>query len=271
MNRLDATLPAVVAAQESVIAQAVEAAAAAIMGGGRIIYLGAGTSGRLGVLDASECPPTFGVPPARVVGLIAGGERALRESIEGEEDNREAGAADLDRLKPGPVDFVVGIAASGSTPYVAVALERAKEHGCTTALVCCNPAPGAQADILICLATGPEALAGSTRLRAGTATKMVLNIISTGAMALSGYVYQGLMVEMRPSNTKLRLRAARIVDAITGVGKAPAAELLGAANWSIPTAIVMATRGLDAPAAAALLHKGGRRLRDVLHADKNSQ
>ena len=219
MNRFDATLPPVVAARESAIAQSVDAAAAAIAGGGRIIYLGAGTSGRLGVLDASECPPTFGVSPTRVVGLIAGDERALRESIEGEEDSRDAGIADLDRLEAGPADFVVGIAASGSTPYVVAALDRARQRGCATALVCCNPAPAARADIMICLDTGPEVLAGSTRLRAGTATKMVLNIISTGAMALSGYVYQGLMVEMKPSNAKLRLRAARIVDAISGIGK----------------------------------------------------
>ncbi len=267
MNRLDAALPPVVAAQESAIARAVETAATAIAGAGRIIYLGAGTSGRLGVLDASECPPTFGVPPERVVGLIAGGERALRESVEGEEDNRDAGIADLDRLEPGPADFVVGIAASGSTPYVVAALERAKEHGCATALVCCNPAPAAQADIMICLATGPEALAGSTRLRAGTATKMVLNIISTGAMALSGYVYQGLMVEMRPSNAKLRLRAARIVAAITGVGRAQAMELLKAVNWSIPTAIVIALRQVDLPTATALLHNGAVRIRDIVGAN----
>ena len=271
MNRLDATLPAVVAAQESAIARAVDAAAAAIMGGGRIIYLGAGTSGRLGVLDASECPPTFGVPPSRVVGLIAGGERALRESIEGEEDNVEAGRTDLDRLEPVPEDFVVGVAASGSTPYVAAALEHAKRHGCSTALVCCNPVPDAHADIMICLATGPEALAGSTRLRAGTATKMVLNIISTGAMALSGYVYQGLMVEMKPSNVKLRLRAARIVDAITSVGKGQATDLLKGANWSIPIAIVMALRQVDQSTAIELLRHVGGRLRDVIGADKNSR
>jgi N-acetylmuramic acid 6-phosphate etherase len=269
MNGLDASLPAVVAMQESGISQAVEAAAAAIMGGGRIIYLGAGTSGRLGVLDASECPPTFGVPPGLVVGLIAGGERALRESIEGEEDNRDAGMADLDRLEPRPRDFVVGIAASGSTPYVVAALERAKCHGCTTALVCCHPAPAARADIMICLTTGPEALAGSTRLRAGTATKMVLNIISTGAMALSGYVYQGLMVEMKPSNIKLRLRAAGIVDAITGIGQAQATELLQAAHWSIPTAIVMAVRQVGQPAAHALLRNGDARLRDIISTDSN--
>jgi N-acetylmuramic acid 6-phosphate etherase len=253
-----------VAAQESVLAQAVDAAAKAILGGGRIIYLGAGTSGRLGVLDASECPPTFGVPSGRVVGLIAGGERALRESVEGEEDNRDAGAEDLDRLEPCGKDFVVGIAASGSTPYVAAALDRAKQHGCITALVCCNPAPPVRADIMICLATGPEALSGSTRLRAGTATKMVLNIISTGAMALSGYVYQGLMVEMKPTNAKLRLRAARIVDAVTGTGQVVATELLKAANWSIPTAIVMALRKVDRLTAATLLKSGGVRLRDVI-------
>ncbi len=264
MNSLDTSLPAIVAVQEGVIAQAVDAAAVAIMGGGRIIYLGAGTSGRLGVLDASECPPTFGVPPERVVGLIAGGERALRESIEGEEDNREAGVADLDRLNPTPIDFVVGIAASGSTPYVAAALDRARQLGCKTALVCCNPAPVAQADIIICLATGPEALAGSTRLRAGTATKMVLNIISTGAMALSGYVYRGLMVEMKPSNAKLRLRAAHIVDTIGGVGTERATELLQAAHWSIPTAIVMAVGQVDAATASARLCHGQHRLRDEL-------
>ncbi len=267
MNRLDAALPGVVAAQEAVLAKAVETAAKAIRSGGRIIYMGAGTSGRLGVLDASECPPTFGVPPERVVGLIAGGERALRESVEGEEDNRDAGVEDLDRLEPCDKDFVVGIAASGSTPYVAAALDRAKHHGCATALVCCNPAPSARADIMICLATGPEALSGSTRLRAGTATKMVLNIISTGAVALSGYVYRGLMVEMRPTNAKLRLRAARIVDAVAGTGQAAATELLKTANWSIPTAIVMALRKVDHPTACGLLGSGAARLRDIIGTD----
>ncbi len=266
MNRLDASLPAVLAAQESVISQAVNAAAKAISNGGRIVYLGAGTSGRLGVLDASECPPTFGVPPDRVIGLIAGGETALRQSIEGEEDNCAAGVADLDALQPTPKDFIVGIAASGSTPYVGAALERAKECGSTTAFVCCNPSPSARADIMICLATGPEALTGSTRLRAGTATKMVLNIISTGAMALSGYVYQGLMVEMKPSNAKLRLRAARIVDSIAGTGQEKAGALLASADWSIPTAIVMALRQVDACAARKLLEEGGGRLKSVIFA-----
>ena len=147
---------------------------------------------------------------------------------------------------------------------MAAALDHAKDRGCTTALLCCHPAPAAVADIMICLATGPEALAGSTRLRAGTATKMVLNIISTGAMALSGYIYRGLMVEMRPSNAKLRLRAARIVDAIAGVGTERATELLREAAWSIPTAIVMALRHVEASQANTLLQAKGGRLRDTL-------
>ncbi len=260
MNRLDAALPSVVAREEESIAAAVSAAAAALGRGGRIVYFGAGTSGRLGVLDASECPPTFGVDADRVIGLIAGGDAALRSSIEGEEDNRDAGAAEVAGIGAGPLDVVVGIAASGGTPYVGGALEEAKRRGAMTVLLCCNPSPAIEADIMICLATGPEALTGSTRLKAGTATKMVLNMISTGAMALSGYVHRGLMVEMRPTNAKLRRRAARMVDALTGVGGPAAEALLADAGWSIPVAVVMAAFSCGADEAREKLRPHGGHL-----------
>lgn len=264
MNRMDEGVAPAVAACADHIARAVEAAATALRAGGRLIYAGAGTSGRLGVLDASECPPTFGVPPERVVGIMAGGDRALRESVEGEEDDRDAGARDLAALSPDARDVVAGIAASGSTPYVAGMLEHAKKCGATTVLLCCNPSPSIAADITIAVNTGPEALAGSTRLKAGTATKMVLNMMTTGAMTLAGYVHRGLMVEMRPTNAKLRGRAARIVAALSGVGEKTATIHLERAGWRIPVAVLTAAGNLSIGDAEALLEKAGGRLPGAL-------
>jgi N-acetylmuramic acid 6-phosphate etherase len=242
------------------LSEAVELAAEALRSGGRILYTGSGTSGRLGVLDASECPPTFGVAPERVVGLIAGGEAALRNSVEGAEDDEAAGVADLRRLRPNAQDFVVGIAASGTTPYTLGALAAAREAGAATALLCCNPAATAPVDLLIVLDTGPEVLAGSTRLKAGSATKAALNIISTGAMARSGYVYQGLMVGMQPRNAKLRQRARRIVEALTDLGAEQAQELLEQSAWNIRVAVVMAWRKCGVAEAEAALQTAGNDL-----------
>ena len=259
MNREDARIPEAVAQQAPAIAAAIEAVAGAFRVGGRLIYAGAGTSGRLGVLDAAECPPTFGVPPDKVVALIAGGERALRISAEGAEDDRDQAEADICGVMPpiSAADVIVGITASGSTPYVLAILEVARSRGAKTVLICCNPRPAIAADIVIALATGPEVLAGSTRLKAGTACKLVLNMISTGAMALSGYVYEGLMVNVRPVSTKLRRRAARIVAALTGLDHAAAEQALESAGDRIAVAVLIAREGLSAAAAERRLEAAG--------------
>ncbi len=247
-----------------VIAEVMERAGEAIREGGRIIYMGAGTSGRLGVLDASECPPTFGVAPERVVALMAGGERALRDSIEGSEDEEEQGVRDLDTLEPNAADMVIGIAASGTTPYVHAGLRRAKECGARTALVCCNPAVREGADHIIAACTGPEVVAGSTRLKAGTATKLILNMISTGAMTRAGYVFEGRMVRMRPVNAKLRRRAVLIVRELADCPEAEAERLLQEAGNDIAAALLMALRRVDAPTARKRLEAHGYSLREAL-------
>lgn len=264
MIRREADTCAAVASCAEVIARVVDHAGRVLERGGRIFYLGAGTSGRLGVLDASECPPTFGVSPDRVIGIIAGGDTALRNSLEGEEDRPEHGGRDLAARSPGPGDLVVGIAASGATPYVAGALEHARAAGAPTVLVCCVPRPAIPADTVIALDTGPEVLAGSTRLRAGTATKMVLNMISTGGMTLAGYVRRGLMVEMKSTNAKLRRRAARIVAELGGCPVEAASGFLETAGWHIPTAVVMAVLEVSAEEALRRLEAAGGRLRGVL-------
>lgn len=266
MNAEDALLAGIIAESLPNIAAIVERAAHSIQHHGRIIYAGAGTSGRLGVLDASECPPTFGIDPDRVIALIAGGEMALRCSVEGAEDDASRGARDLDALLPlvNEKDTVIGIAASGSTPYVRGVLEKAATLGATTALVACNPAPAIQADLMVALPTGPEVIPGSTRLKAGTATKMVLNMISTGAMTLSGMVYDGLMIGVRPVNQKLRARAARIVACLTGLTFDEAGICLLKANGRIPVAVLMAKANLDATDAEQLLQSSGGTLRGAL-------
>ncbi len=265
MNRLDAAVIPAIAAQSGRIADLIETAAKTLMSGGRIVYVGAGTSGRLGVLDAAECPPTFGVNPDRVIALIAGGDAALRCSVEGAEDDEAQAAADIAAANVCANDLVVGITASGTTPYVIAALRAAASYGAGTALLCCNPAVDrASADLVIAMNTGPEALPGSTRLKAGTATKMALNMVSTGAMALAGYVYQGMMTHMRPANAKLRRRAARIVAILAGIPERTAESLLREADWRIPVAVVMAVKGADARAAETFLARAGGRLREAL-------
>lgn len=266
MNAEDATVAAAVQAALPQIATAVEAIAARLLAGGRLIYAGAGTSGRLGVLDAAECVPTFGVTPDVVQARIAGGARAVTEAVEGGEDDRAAGRADLLALNLTAQDAVVGVAASGRTPYVVAALEAAAETGAlTVGVVCSAPAPVLDAaQIKIAVLTGPEVLTGSTRLKAGTAQKMVLNMLSTGAMTLCGKVYGNLMVDVKVTNTKLAARARRIVAQVGQVDEETAAALLAQTGQAIKPAIVMARRGVDAAEAARLLAAAGGFLRRVL-------
>lgn len=261
----DSDLTAIVAAEAEPIAEVVDAAATAIESGRRIYYVGAGTSGRLGVLDASECPPTFGIAPERVVGIIAGGEAALHTSAEGAEDDRDAGCAAMEAVEEG--DVVVGIAASGRTPYTLSALEEARAKGAFTALLCCNPlAVCPAARVHIALDTGPEIVAGSTRLRAGTATKMTLNIISTGALALAGYVHDGYMVGVQATNEKLRARAVGIVETLGGCDATRAAECLKEAEMDVRVAILIASssKALTNRDGQMILASCGGRLRKAL-------
>jgi N-acetylmuramic acid 6-phosphate etherase len=259
-NQQDATVAEAVRLTLPDVAKAVDAAAASLSAGGRLIYLGAGTSGRLGVLDASECPPTFGVPHGLVVGLIAGGPGALLKAVEGAEDNAQLGVSDLQALELKPQDMVVGIAASGRTPYVIGALRYARQLGCHTAAVSCNPASpiAHEAEIAISPVVGPEALTGSTRLKSGTAQKLVLNMISTGAMVRIGKVYQNLMVDMQATNIKLVDRACRMVCQATGCSAEEAETALKQTQYEVKTAILMVLSGLAADQAKSLLtrHKG---------------
>ena len=259
-NQQDTLVAKAVKATLPDVASAVDAAAEAFKSGGRIIYMGAGTSGRLGVLDASECPPTFGVPHGLVVGLIAGGPGALLKAVEGAEDNAQLGEDDLIALNLVPQDLVVGLAASGRTPYVIGGLKYARKTGCTTVAISCNPdSPIAQeADIAISPVVGPEALTGSTRLKSGTAQKLVLNMISTGAMVKFGKVYQNLMVDMKATNIKLMDRACRMVVEATGIARAEAETLLRQTDFDVKPAILMALSGLNADAAREKLaaHQG---------------
>lgn len=259
-NQQDATVAEAVRLTLPDVAKAVDAAAASLSAGGRLIYLGAGTSGRLGVLDASECPPTFGVPHGLVVGLIAGGPGALLKAVEGAEDNAQLGVSDLQALELKPQDMVVGIAASGRTPYVIGALRYARQLGCHTAAVSCNPASpiAHEADIAISPVVGPEALTGSTRLKSGTAQKLVLNMISTGAMVRIGKVYQNLMVDMQATNIKLVDRACRMVCQATGCSAEEAETALKQTQYEVKTAILMVLSGIAAEQAKSLLirHKG---------------
>lgn len=257
----DRGVPDAVAMQRAHIAHAIELAEAAFRAGGRLLYVGAGTSGRLGVLDASECPPTFGSDPEMVQGIIAGGLPALTRAQEGAEDVREHGAAAMDERQVGERDFVVGIAASGTTPYVAAALARAKERGARTAIVACTPPPDeviAVSDVAIVPIVGPEVVTGSTRMKAGTATKLVLNTITTGAMIRLGKTYGNLMVDLRATNKKLADRSERIVAEVCGMSREQAKVLLDQAGKSVKTAIVMHKLSLSRERAeAALAEKGG--------------
>ena len=263
----DRTVADAVATQKREIAAAIAIAEDAFRRGGRLVYAGAGTSGRLGVLDASECPPTFGVDFDMVRGLIAGGYEALLRAQEGAEDSPEGGARDIDALALGPRDFLIGIAASGGTPYVRGALARARELGARTAILACTRPPSevlAVADIAIIPVTGPEVVTGSTRMKAGTATKLVLNMISTGAMIRIGKTYGNLMVDLRATNAKLRDRSERIIVEVSGVDRAEAKRLLAAAGDSVKTAIVMHALEVDRAAAEQALEKAGGVVRRVI-------
>jgi N-acetylmuramic acid 6-phosphate etherase len=221
------------------LALAADAAAAALAAGGRLLYAGAGTSGRLGALDAAECPPTFGVAPSRVRALVAGGARALSRAVEGAEDDGAAGRAAVRRARVGPRDLLVALTASGTTPFALAALAEARRRGARTALVTSNPsAPArARADVAVVLDTGPELVAGSTRMKAGSATKMALSLLSTAAMLKLGRVRAGRMVDLVPTSAKLRRRAVRIVQEMAGVRAAPAAAALRKAGWSVREAL----------------------------------
>jgi N-acetylmuramic acid 6-phosphate etherase len=267
INAEDRTVADAVATQKERIAEAIAITEQSFRQGGRLVYAGAGTSGRLGVLDAAECPPTFGVPHDMVQGLIAGGHAALLKAQEGAEDSPEGGARDVDALELSAKDFLIGIAASGSTPYVRGALARARERGARTAILACTPPPDAMlavADVAIVPVTGPEVVTGSTRMKAGTATKLVLNTITTGAMIRIGKTYGNLMVDLMATNAKLRDRSERIIVEVSGVDRPRAKELLGASGGSVKTAIVMHALGVSRQEAEAALARGGGVVRRVI-------
>ena len=261
INAEDRMVPDAVSTQREQIAAAITIAENCFRDGGRLFYVGAGTSGRLGVLDASECPPTFGTDPEMVQGLIAGGLPALTRSQEGAEDIVENGARAMDEHSVSAHDFVVGIATSGTTPYVHSAIRRARELGARTGIIACSPPPTDlldQVDIAIVPIVGPEVVTGSTRMKAGSATKLVLNMITTGAMIRLGKTYGNLMVDLRATNNKLKDRSARIVVEVCGVSREEAWKLLEAADKSVKTAIVMQKLGVSrTEAEAALAHAGG--------------
>jgi N-acetylmuramic acid 6-phosphate etherase len=267
MNAEDQEVPRAVAAQRHQIAEAISAAESTFRAGGRLFYVGAGTSGRLGVLDASECPPTFGTDPEMVQGIIAGGAPALTSAQEGAEDNLEQARIDLTARGVREGDMVVGIAASGTTPYVRVALEHAKSIGARTAIVACSPPPDATlaaADIHIVAVTGPEVVTGSTRLKAGTATKLILNMITTGAMIRLGKTFGNLMVDLRATNDKLTDRSERIVAEVSDVSREEARVLLARAGGRVKIAIVMHALDVDRDEAVRHLDSAGGVIRRVV-------
>ncbi len=266
INAEDARVAGAVGRQRRAIARAVDLIVERLRCGGRLFYVGAGTSGRLGVLDAAECPPTFGTPPRMVQGIIAGGRRALVRSVEGAEDRPEDGAAAIRRRRVGAKDAVVGIAACGITPFVRGALGQARRVGAATIFVICAPEAKkyASADIVINPVVGPEVVTGSTRMKAGTATKLVLNTLTTAAMIRLGKVYDNLMVDLRATNAKLRDRAERIVMAVTGLGRPQARTLLRKARGWAKVAILMHFRKVGFRDACWRLDRSGGFLRDAI-------
>jgi N-acetylmuramic acid 6-phosphate etherase len=266
INAEDQKVASVVRVELPNIAAAVDAITTRMQRGGRLIYIGAGTSGRLGVLDASECPPTFGTHPELVVALIAGGPAALMESVEGAEDDQELGATEVAELAVNENDSVIGIAASGRTPYAIGGLQEARKRGALTVSIACNrPSPLEElAEIGIAPLVGPEVVSGSTRLKAGTAQKMVLNMISTAVMIRLGKTYSDLMVDVQPTNAKLRQRARRIVAEATGLDLQQATEILSACNGEVKTAIVAVLAGIAPELARARLHETGGYVRKAI-------
>ncbi len=257
MNAEDAKVPQAIARALPQIAAVIDAIVEALGRGGRLIYVGAGTSGRIAALDASECPPTFGIAPERVQYVIAGGERALGRAAEFNEDSRQAGEKDIARLKPGRRDVVVGIAASGRTPYTIAAVEYARRRGAKTTAVVCNPASelGRAAEIEIVAEVGPEVISGSTRLKAGTAQKLILNMLTTGAMTRLGYVYGNLMINVSMKNEKLNARAATVLERAAGVDRPTAEATLEKAGRSVAVALVMLKAGVSRREATQRLKK----------------
>lgn len=266
MNEEDQSVPHVIKQQLPVIAQVVERAITSFKRGGRLIYIGAGTSGRLGILDAAECVPTFGVSADMVVGLIAGGERALVKAVEGAEDSMDLAINDLKALHLSPDDTVIGIAASGRTPYVIGGLDYARDVGATTAALSCNEGSkiSEHAEFKIEVETGPEVLTGSTRLKAGTAQKLVLNMISTASMIGVGKVYQNLMVDVQPTNEKLEVRAKRMIAEATGVDEQTAARYFASSNGHVKTAIVMILADVSYAEAVERLQRANGFVRDAI-------
>ena len=267
INAEDRLVPDAVATQRVEIARAIEIAERTFRAGGRLFYLGAGTSGRLGVLDASEIPPTFGADPELVQGIIAGGPPALTRAQEGAEDIIDNGAREIDARNVGPNDFVIGIAASGTTPWVHAAVKRAKERGASAGMIACSALSNdvlELVDVAIVPITGPEVVTGSTRMKAGTATKLVLNMITTGAMIRLGKTYGNLMVDLRATNDKLKDRSERIVIEVCGVSREEARALLDAADKSVKTAIIMQKLGVGRDEALAALEKAGGVIRRAI-------
>jgi N-acetylmuramic acid 6-phosphate etherase len=266
INAEDQKVALAVRDELSKIAVTVDSITARMQRGGRLIYIGAGTSGRLGVLDASECPPTFGIPPELVVGLIAGGPAALTDAVEGAEDDREGGVREITELNVNHNDSVIGVAASGRTPYAIGGLQEAKKRGALTISITCNhPSPlGELAEISITLVVGPEVVSGSTRLKAGTAQKMALNMISTAVMIRLGKTYSNLMVDVQPTNVKLRQRARRIVVEATGLDLQRAGDILSACNGEVKTAIVAILAGVSPEIARIRLNETGGYVRKAI-------
>lgn len=266
MNREDAIVPWAISRVLPEIARSVDVIAAAFARGGRLIYVGTGTSGRIGALDASECPPTFGIDPKMVQFLIAGGEDALVRATEASEDSDDLGRTDMAALKPGKRDVIVGIAASGRTPYTIGALEYAAKRGAFPIAITCNRHSilGKAAKIRIEVEVGPEVLTGSTRLKAGTAQKLICNMLSTGAMVKLGYVYSNLMVNMHLINEKLMERGILIVESLTNVKRAAALDALKQADMSMPVALVMLEAGVSKSVAARRLRKAKGNVRKAI-------
>jgi N-acetylmuramic acid 6-phosphate etherase len=268
MNSEDARVVAAVGAEAESIAQAIGWAAHRFRNGGRLIYVGAGTSGRLGVLDAAECPPTFSTLPEMVVGLIAGGSSALTRAIEGIEDSPERGATDIASLDVRKTDLVVGITTSGRTPYVLGAVREARRRGAATIGIACNRPSllGQEVDLEIAPLVGPEIISGSTRLKAGTATKMILNMISTGAMVQIGKTLGNRMVDLQPLNEKLRIRSRRILRELTGIDDAHASQILAQCGGQLKLALVMTLASVDLATAQALLAGHDGQVREAVRA-----
>ena len=272
MNAEDATVAQAVATQAPAIAEAINIITDRIRSGGRLVYIGAGTSGRLGVLDASECPPTFSTPPEMVVGLIAGGDTALRKAVEGAEDHPELAVSDLQRVEFCQRDVLVGIATSGRTPYVIGGLEYARRIGAIPiGLVCNRDSPiEALVSVLIAPIVGPELISGSTRMKAGTATKMILNMLTTGTMIRLGKTYGNLMVDLRATNSKLIARSKRLVAKLTELTEDQAAEALGRCDGELKTTVVSVICQVSAAEARERLSQGGGQLRKAIGRERES-